>query len=356
MDARGRYTYCSPQMERLWGLDPGEMTGRSPFDLMPPAEREQALAAFAEMAGAGNGFSGLEATSYDGRGNVIAIETSGVPFFGDDGALLGYRGITRDVTERKRAETALRASEERLRLAQEGAGIGIWDRDAATDRVTVAPGFYRRYGLDPATMTTYAEYERLIHPEDRAKVEAGRWTALAAGEPIDLEFRVVLPPGDIVWVRLMARGVADERGVLGRVAGVIIDVTDSKRAEEALRESEADARSFFENMIDACAICEMVVDDRGEPVDIRLVDVNPAFERALSLPARLLVGQTAFMLLPTLHRPWLDLFLEVSRQQTFIRVEDPYPALDRWYHVTGFPVRRGRVAVVFRDITGQKKA
>lgn len=100
-DAEGRYTYCSPQMERLWDIRPEEMIGRTPFDMMPPGER--ALAAFAEMASAPSGFSGLETVSYDGRGNAIAIETSGVPFFGDDGALLGYRGITRDVTERVRA-------------------------------------------------------------------------------------------------------------------------------------------------------------------------------------------------------------------------------------------------------------
>ena len=61
------------------------------------------------------------------------------------------------------------------------------------------------------------------------------------------------------------------------------------------------------------------------------------------------------MILPTLHREWLDLFLEVSRQQTFIRVEEPFPALGRRYHVTGFPVRHGHVAVVFRDITGQRE-
>ena len=205
-------------------------------------------------------------------------------------------------------------------------------------------------------MASYADWEQFIHPDDRELVEAGRRAALAAGDPLDLEFRIVIPSGEVRWIQLRGRGMADDRGALVRVVGIIIDVTERRRAEEALFESEADARSFFENMVDACAICEVVVDDRGEPVDIRLVDVNPAFERDLSLPAHLIVGQTAFMILPTLHREWLDLFLEVSRQRTFIRVEDPYPALDRWYHLTAFPVRQGRVAVVFRDITAERRA
>ena len=150
--------------------------------------------------------------------------------------------------------------------------------------------------------------------------------------------------------------MADGRGDLARVVGVLIDVTERRRAEEAVVESEADARSFFENMVDPCAICELVVDGRGQPVDLRLVDINPAFERALSLRADLIVGQTAFMILPTLHREWLDLFLEVDRDRTFIAVEEPFPALGRRYHVTAFPVRHSRVAVVFRDITGQREA
>jgi PAS domain S-box-containing protein len=352
MDAQGRYTYCSPQMERLWGIRPEEMIGRTPFDRMPPAARERALAAFTGMARDPGGFSGLEVTSLDGWGNLVSLEIGGVPFFGADGSLLGYRGVTRDVTLRKRAEEGLRESEERLRLAQEAAGIAIWDRNAATDRVTVAPGFIQRYLLEPEAMATYEDWIRYVHPDDREWLESARRAAFAAGGPLDLEFRIVIPSGEVRWIQLKARGVTERGGALGRVLGVIIDVTDRKRAEEALAESEADARSFFENMVDACAICEMVVDERGEPADIRLVDVNPAFERTLGLPARLIVGQTAFMILPTLHREWLDLFVEVGREGGFVEVEEPFPALDRRFHVTGFPVRDGRVAVVFRDVTG----
>ncbi len=196
----------------------------------------------------------------------------------------------------------------------------------------------------------------MIHPDDQEQVWAAQLAVLASGAPMDLELRVFLPSGEVRWVQFKGQGMTDECGALARVIGVLIDVTDRKRAEAALAESEAEARSFFANMVDACAICETVLNEHGEPVDIRLVEVNPAFERALSLPARLIVGQTAFMILPALAREWFDLFLTVSRDRTFIEVEEPFPALDRWYHVTAFPTRHGRVAVVFRDITGHREA
>ena len=105
-------------------------------------------------------------------------------------------------------------------------------------------------------MATYDDWERYIHPDDREKVETGRQAALGAGEPIDLEFRILTPAGEVRWLQLRGRGLEDGRGALARVVGVIIDVTARRRVEEALVESEADARSFFENMVDACAICE----------------------------------------------------------------------------------------------------
>ncbi|HIH03517.1 MAG TPA: PAS domain S-box protein [Methanoregulaceae archaeon] len=178
--------------------------------------------------------------------------------------------------------------------------------------------------------------------------------ALAGVTVPDVTFEITAADGTVRTVLVSASPIVGD----GRITGAFSiwrDVTERTRVEKALAESEADARSFMANMVDACAVCETVLDDHGEPVDIRLVEVNPAFSRELCLPAELLVGQTAFMILPALARSWFDLFLEVSRTREPIEVEEPFPALGRWYHVTGFPVRRGRIAVVFRDITERRR-
>jgi PAS domain S-box-containing protein len=147
--------------------------------------------------------------------------------------------------DRARAREALRLSAERLRLAQEGAGIGIWDRDAANDRVTISPGFLEAYGLDATTISGYKDLVPWIHPDDREVVEAGRQAAFAADGPLNLEFRVVAPSGEARWVQFKGHGVTDGEGTLVRVIGVLIDMTDRRRAEEALREREQTLQGVF---------------------------------------------------------------------------------------------------------------
>jgi PAS domain S-box-containing protein len=115
MDALGRYTYCSPQMEKLWGIKPANMIGKTPFDVMPADQRDNAAEFFASLVRSPRSFSGLESAAYDASGCLIQIDTSGVPFFDENGNLLGFRGISRDITERKRAEEALAKEQNNLR-------------------------------------------------------------------------------------------------------------------------------------------------------------------------------------------------------------------------------------------------
>ncbi len=107
IDTQGRFTYCSPQMQTLWGINPEQMIGKTPFDLMSPHEGERARDTFMKISGSHDRIRGLEYEAFDGTGNPIILEISGVPFFDASGALLGYRGISRDITEQKRAQEAM---------------------------------------------------------------------------------------------------------------------------------------------------------------------------------------------------------------------------------------------------------
>ena len=124
MDANGVYTYCSPQMNELWGYKTEDMIGRTPFDFMIPEGRAHAIQMFHSMSKSPSSFQGLESKNWDKTGRIVIVETSGVPFFDNEGRLRGYRGISRDITERKKAEEMLRESEGLLRALFENMTSG----------------------------------------------------------------------------------------------------------------------------------------------------------------------------------------------------------------------------------------
>lgn len=109
------YAYASPKIKELLGYEPEEMIGKTPFDLMPPEEAKRVAAEFCAIAEAQKAFTGLENINFHKNGRLVILETSGVPVFDANGNYRGYRGIDRDITERKKAEMALHESEEKFR-------------------------------------------------------------------------------------------------------------------------------------------------------------------------------------------------------------------------------------------------
>ena len=141
-----------------------------------------------------------------------------------------------DITERRLAEERLRENEERLRLAQASANMGVWDWEPRTGKTVFTPENERLYGLAPGTVMTYRHFRERVHPDDIERIEAERDAAIARHQPFDLEFRVLHPSGESRWLSAKGGGIYGAAGEVVRVFGVNMDVTERKRAEEQLRE------------------------------------------------------------------------------------------------------------------------
>jgi len=152
-----------------------------------------------------------------------------------------------DVTESKRAEEALRKSEARLRLAHDAGKAGTWEWDLRTHENIWSEELWKLYGLDPHDCEpTYETWRQTIHPDDRAKTEQIVQEAATLGAELNAEWRVRDRDGSIRW--LMSRGQPqhDVEGRPMRYIGIVVDITGRKRAEQALRGSEARYRSHTE--------------------------------------------------------------------------------------------------------------
>jgi len=104
VDKNGIYTYSSPKVKEILGYEAVEVIGKTPFDFMPPDEAKRVGAIFRDIAASRKPFERLENVNLHKDGRLVVLETSGVPIFDSSGDFLGYRGIDRDITERKKAE------------------------------------------------------------------------------------------------------------------------------------------------------------------------------------------------------------------------------------------------------------
>jgi len=116
--------------------------------------------------------------------------------------------------------------------------VGTWEWDVATRQLTWSPEFEAFFGFEAGTVHTSEEFRARVHPDDLARMEAKFEASIRDRQPFDIEFRIVLPSGEIRWLQAMGRGVWDEGGRLLRVVGNNIVITERKRLEELHRRSE----------------------------------------------------------------------------------------------------------------------
>ena len=172
--------------------------------------------------------------------------------------------------ERKRAEEAMRAEQERLSLAHEAAHVGAFEWDVQTNVGHWSREIKALYGLGPrADDTTMEEWLRHVHPDDVPGVLEAQQKSMVSGEFVD-DFRVIWPDGSIHWLHARARLYYDAQGKPRRMLGVAVDIAERKQTEDALRESEERFRAFMTNT----PAIAWAKDDQG-----RYVYLNSAYEK-----------------------------------------------------------------------------
>ena len=141
----------------------------------------------------------------------------------------------------------------------------------------------------------------------------------------------------------------------GLVGVLFRDITESKKAEEALRENAQLYRTLFENTEDGFQVVEPIFDKEGNVCDFRYLAANPAFERQIGVKRSEILGKTAKQVFPTIENYWIEMYSKVVRERKTLHYEDYFDSVKRWYHLFYFLFPSGKIGVLFRDITERKK-
>ena len=233
--------------ERVFGYTAAEAISR-PMTLVIPADRygeeEQILARLRS----GQRIEHFDTVRVRADGTLIHVSLTISPIRDASGEIIGASKIVRDITESKQAAEMLRDSEERRRLALDTAELGTWNIDPETNLLTSDDRF-RMIFLGSGNPISYEQAFAAIHPDDRERIRAAVGAAIRPDNPSPYaqEYRVIHSDGSIHWI--FGKGRANfESGRLTSFDGTVADITDRKRSEELIRESEHRLRFILDSM------------------------------------------------------------------------------------------------------------
>jgi PAS domain S-box-containing protein len=256
-------------------------------------------------------------------------------------------GLLINIRKRKQAEQYLRTSEEQVRLAAEAAGAGLWSLDREGRIVWGSDRAFELYGLTKGEPATLEWVLQTVHPEDRDLVRSSARRAWETGEDINIAYRLAMSDGGLRWIAVRCSVTRPGPDAAQQLMGVSVDITERKKAEEALAESGERYRAMVESFDGYMYICS---------ADYRIEFMN---QRMINRTGRNAVGELCYR---ALHER--DAVCEWCVNERVFKGETVHwevqsPKDQRWYYVVNTPIRHGDGTVskqsMIQDITERKK-
>ena len=284
----------------------------------------------------------------DGRRVILSVVST--PFHDSAGNLIGIISAITDITDRNKNEEAL----EFTKFSVDRSAIPTYWINSEARFVNVNDAACKMLGYSREELLKMTVHD--IDPDYQKSIWGKHWADLKNQKKLIFESRHRKKDGSIVSMEINANYL-EFRGREYNFA-FALDISESKRAEASVRESEGKYRLLFNNMINSFAYHEIVLDKNGRPVDYVFLEVNDSFEKQTGLKRENIIGRKVTEVIPGINNSkfsWIDTYGKVALDGVEKTFEEYSEQLKKWYFVDVYSPKKGFFATIFQDITENKK-
>ena len=356
LDKEGNIIFCNDFLLSITGWQKTEIIGRNWFDLFVSKNIfENVNQIFNRAIQDGNYETYFENTIKTKSGEELLIAWNNTVLYNEKGQVNGIASIGTDVTEQRKSTAIIKDSLDRLDRAEKVSKSGNWELNLTTQKIKVSAGAGLIYGIKGENFD-FGILKKVPLHEYRAMLDEAIRNLIASdltGQSYDIEFKIkTVNAGEIKDIRSTAYFDVQSQ----KVFGVIQDITEKKRAEKDLHESEQKLITLFANMSEMVAMHELIFDDNGNAIDYKIIECNDAFTQITGITRDDCIGQAATEVYQIPEAPYLDIYAKVSLTGETVIFQTYFEPFDKHFLVSAVALGNNRFSTISNDITEIQKS
>lgn len=356
LDSEGRFLDVNQKWMDIFGYSHEDVLGLWVGDFVCPEHVEDFRKHFEVFKY--QGYIHCELWMFNKNGERLLIAFEGKIANDTDGNFIQTHCILQDITEQRKTQEALIESERiKAMLLANIPGMAYRccnDRDWTME--FLSEGCFNLTGYKPEELidNNKVSYNEVIAMEHRELVRHEWERVISSNATFRLEYKIITASGESKWVYETGRCVEYTDGQANSLEGIIVDISDRKKADIVLEESEAKYRLLYTSMSQGLALHEIITDENGKPIDYVFLDINESYMQLLDVTREMCIGKRVTELMPKVEQYWIDVFGRVALTGEPCYYENYFETTGGFYATYTYSPRERQFAVLVTDITERK--